>query len=160
MEAHVAEGVDVSEKDIDQIIAAAKAGKPWREVFPQLAALDTQVTGEGVEIKVKFSKREGAPVRFMAADDPEEAAAVREVPLQNKYRYSPTQLAQIVGLSVPKSKVLREHLGIDNDGTCMYLFEFGSQKHPRFSDRAVQRMRDEACQLDLEALWQARRRRA
>lgn len=159
MEAHVAEEVAVSERDIDRIERAIKSGEAWPQVFPRLTSLQAQHEGEGVELTVRFSKTEGAPVRFVAADDPGEAAAVREVDLQRKYRYSPTELAAHVGLTLPRSKALREHLGIDDDPQCVHTFEFGRQRLPRYSDRTIQRMREAQENVDMDVVWQERRPR-
>jgi hypothetical protein len=84
--------VSVTEKDVNRVEKAIKANRPRPEVFPRLGGLGASIEGSGVTINVKFSKREGAPVRFIAADDPREAAAVREVDLQRKYRHSARDL--------------------------------------------------------------------
>lgn len=143
MESHVADGVDMSEADIDRVEKAVRAGKHRDDVFPRLSGLETQVGGEGATITVRWAKKDGdgAPVRFVAADDPTDAAAVREVDLQKKYHLSPTQLAKHLKLTLPKSLALRRRLGIDVDAGCVHVFTFGSQKHPRFSDAALSRMR-------------------
>lgn len=89
MEAHVAEGVQVSRKDVARVQRAILAGKPRGQVFPRLSVLGTEVAGEGVQVTVRFSKAKGAPVRLVAADEEVEAAAIREVDLQRKYHWSP-----------------------------------------------------------------------
>lgn len=159
MEAHVAEEVAVSEKDIDRIERAIKLEQAWPEVFPRLTSLQVLRVGEGAELTVRFSKIEGAPVRFIAADDPEEAAAVRQVDLQRKYRYSATELARHIDLTLPRSKALREHLGIDDDIQCLHVFEFGKMKLPRYSDRTIQRMREALAEVDMDVVWDERRGR-
>jgi hypothetical protein len=88
MEAHVAEDVLVTEKDVNRVEHAIKSGNELREVFPRLESVGTVVEGVGVELTVRFSKREGIPVRFVHADDPREAAAVREIDLERKYHLS------------------------------------------------------------------------
>ena len=142
MELHVVEGVDVSEADIDRVEKAIRGGKLRGDVFPRLASLDTHISGTGATITVRFTKKtgEGAPVRFIAADDPTEAAAVREVDLQKRYHLSPTQLAKRLELTTNKSHALRQKLGIDKDPQCMHTFTFGKSKHPMFSDNALVRM--------------------
>jgi hypothetical protein len=157
MEAHVAEGVAVSEKDIKRIERAIRTGKAWPEVFPRLASLVSQYEGEGPTLRVHISRNEGAPVRIISADDPDEAAAVREVDLQRKYRYSPTELAQHLDLTPPRAKALRHHLNIDTDKQCAHTFEFGSQKLPRYSDRAVEIMRKAKAEVDMDTVWQSYR---
>jgi hypothetical protein len=82
MEALVTDEVEISEKDIDRIEKGVKAGKELGKVFPRLITVSTTISGDGVTLKVHFSKKEGAPVRYIGGDDPMEAAAVREVDSQ------------------------------------------------------------------------------
>ena len=144
MESHVVDSVDISEADIDRIEKAIRGGKLRAEVFPRLASLDTQISGTGATVTVRFTKKagEGTPVRFIAADDPTEAAAVREVDLQKRFYLSATQLANRLQLTTNKSHALRQKLGVDKDPQCMHTFTFGKSTHAMFSDNAVTRMRE------------------
>ena len=101
MESHAAEGVDISEADIDRIERAIRGGQDRSMVFPRLGSLDIQISGSGAAITVRFTRKEdeGAPVRFIAADDPTEAAAVREVDLQKRFYLSATDLAKKLKLT-------------------------------------------------------------
>jgi len=49
---------------------------------------DSGLTGTALELKVHFTKNQGIPIHRIAADDPSNAAAVREVDLRKKYRYT------------------------------------------------------------------------
>jgi hypothetical protein len=144
MESHVVEEVELSEADIDRVEKAIRSGKSRGEVFPRLGSLDTNISGTGATVSVRFTKKtgEGLPVRFIAADDPTEAAAVREVDLQKRFHLSPTELAKRLKLTLLSAHALRKELGIDSDPQCMHTFAFGRSKHPRFSDNAFARMRD------------------
>jgi hypothetical protein len=106
MESHVAEEIERSEADIDRVGKAVRSGKIRTDVFPRLGTLATQFSREGTTITVLFAKNEGAPVRFIAADDPTEAAAIREVDLQKRFHLSPTRLAKPLKLTPPKSHTL------------------------------------------------------
>jgi hypothetical protein len=70
MEALVAEEVEISEKDINRIEKAIKDGSELRAVFPRLNTIASAVQGEGTAITVHFTKKEGAPVKFVGGDDP------------------------------------------------------------------------------------------
>lgn len=158
MESIAVEEVEVSERDIDRVEKAIRGGQGILEVFPRLSTVGTRTDGEGVNLVVHFTKKEGAPVRYIGGDDPADAAAVRELDLQKKFHLGAADLAQKVGLTQPKAKVLRAHLGIDEDVNCRHVFEFGSTRHPRFSDNAFRRMREALDNLDIEELWRARPR--
>ena len=156
MEAHVVDDVAVSERDIDRIEKAIRANKEFRNVFPRLTALGTRTEGDGLEVKVHFTKNQGAPVRYVAADDPAEAAAVREVDLQKKYHLTPKSLAAAVGLTFPRAAVLRRHLKLDGDPAYHHIFEIGKSKFPCYSDNAVRAMKEALKTIDMAALWAAR----
>lgn len=157
MEAHVVDEVDVSEKDIDRIEKAIKAGKNFGEVFPRLTSLGTETQGEGIEIKVHFTKRQGAPVQFVPADDPT-AAAVRELDLRKKYHLSPKQLANSVALTTPKAAAVRRFLNLDADESCRHVFEFGKSKFPCYSDKAVSVIKAALAEHDINDIWEDRKR--
>ena len=92
------DGVEVSERDITRVEKALKGGEDLREIFPRLKTVTTQVIETAVELRMHFTKQQGLPVRRIAADDPTDAAAVREVDLQRKFRYRRSELAERLGL--------------------------------------------------------------
>jgi len=162
LESHTSEDVAVNERDVNRVEKGIREGGALDQVFPRLSTLGTTIAGEGSTLTVHFTKRQGAPVTYIAADDPREAAAVREVDLQRKYYIPPNKLAERVGLTSPRGVALRRELGIDNDGDCVHEFVFGSQRHKRYSDNALRRMKEGVATLDLDDVWERNkpRRRA
>lgn len=156
MEAIVTDEVAISERDIDRIEKAIRGGTDFTAVFPRLATVGTDVQGEGINLKVHFTKKQGAPVHYIGGDDPAAAAAVREVDLRRKFHLQAQPLAAKIGLSPPKSKALRQHLGIDDDPACSHVFEFGSQKIRCFSDNAVRQMQEALPNVDMQEVWNNR----
>jgi hypothetical protein len=59
MKSHVVAGVDISEADIDRVEKAIRGGQLRAEVFPRLASLDTQISGTGATVSVRFTKKAG-----------------------------------------------------------------------------------------------------
>ena len=154
LEGHAAEDVLVSERDVNRIVKGVRAGKQVEDVFPRLRSVATSTTGTGVNITVRFVKKGGAPVTYVAADDPAQAAAVREVDLQRKYHRSANELADAVGLNRNRATALRRYLGIDDDKNCRHVFEFGSQKIIRYSDNAYRRMKEALDGgVDMDDVW-------
>jgi hypothetical protein len=153
MEGHAAEDVLVTEKDVNRVENAIKANRRRATVFPRFGGINTRYTGSGVTLTVHFTKREGAPVHFVPADDPRETAAVREVDLQRKYRYAIRELAEKLGLTVARLTALRRYLKLDEDGDSYHVFVFDSTRIPRYSDRALQRLRDAQATVDMEDVW-------
>jgi hypothetical protein len=154
MEAHAVEDVKVSKKDVDRVQKGILAGKKREDVFPRLSTVGSTVSGEGIEVRVRFVKQaDAAPVRFVGADENVDAAAVREVDLQKKFHRTARDLAKALSLTGPRTIALRRHLGIDDDPSCTHTFRFGSQSHLRFSDNAFTRMREELEAADMETIW-------
>lgn len=157
MEAHVSEEVAVSKRDLDRIEDAIKGDVPVEQVFPRLMTLATNVEGEGPTVRVRITKSVDAPaIRYISGDDPEGAAAIREVDLQRKYHWSPSALADKLALSAGKAKALRDFLRIDEDQANVMVFEFGSQKHPRYSDNALRILREANTPELVEKAWRER----
>ncbi|MER6437707.1 hypothetical protein ABT275_15275 [Streptomyces sp. NPDC001185] len=152
IEGHASEESLVSEKDVDRVEKGISQGKPRNAVFPTLEKISTEFSGEGPTLTVRFDKK-GPPVKF-AVDD-SDAAAIREIDLQKKFHWSATDLARKLDISLPRSLALRQHLAIDHDPKCYYVFEMGAQKHPRFSDNALKQMRDAMKSLDMDDVWES-----
>lgn len=156
MEAHVNPDAAVSDADVRRVLKGVQAGKARSAVFPQLSDVGQVVSGMGLTVQVRFVKKGGLPVQYVGDDESVDAAAIREVPLQKKYWRGPFELADKLNLSRPRAWALRDHLGIDNDPSCHYLFTFGSQKHGRYSDNALTKMREALdAGIDMEAVWSA-----
>lgn len=161
MEAHVSEEVAVSKRDLDRIEEAIKDNASVEQVFPRLMTLTTNIEGDGPTIRVRFARTADAPaVRFVSGDDPEGVAAIREVDLQRKYHLSPSALAEKLGMTVNKAKAVRDFLHIDEDPANVMVFVFGSQKHPRYSDKALSTLREamDSCPDLVENAWRERPR--
>jgi hypothetical protein len=154
LESHVSDDVAVNERDVNRVMKGVLDGGTLEQVFPRLSNVGTAIAGAGPSLTVHFTKREGAPVHFIPADDPREAAAVREVDLQRKYYIAPRELAGRAGLTVPKSAALRRELGIDEDEQCVHEFVFGSQRINRYSDNALRRVMEGVETLDMEDVWE------
>ena len=80
LEAQVREDGIVSKKDVDRVERAVRSGGTREQVFPRLSEIASDLSGEGVEIKVRFVKGTGVPVQFVPPGDDVAAGAVREVP--------------------------------------------------------------------------------
>lgn len=159
MEAHFSEEVAVSKRDLDRIEEAIKDDTPVEQVFPRLMTLATNIEGDGPTIRVRITRAADAPaVRFVSGDDPEGAAAIRDVDLQKKYHWSPSALAEKLGLTINKAKAVRDFLRIDEDQANVMVFEFGSQKHTRYSDNALRALREAITPELVEEAWHARPR--
>lgn len=154
MEAHVVDTVSVTERDIDRVEEAVRSGEEIGKVFPRLLAVQSlSDPGHGFELKVRFTKKDGAPIRYVSGDDAAEVAAIREVDLQKKFYLSAGALAEKLELTKPKAKAVRDSILLDSDPSCIHVFEFGRQKIPRYSDSALVKMRDCLANKSADLIW-------
>lgn len=154
MEAHVEPESRVSEKDVNRVERQVREGGSRKNVFPRLEEIATSVEGEGLQVKVHFTKRQGAPVRYIS-DENIAAAGIREVDLLNKYHRPPKELAESLNISATRSTALRRHLGLDVDGAYSHEFRLGSVKQRRYSDNAFKEMKEVLAREDLESIYRA-----
>lgn len=153
MEAHTEPDTKVSDKDVTRVENGIREGKQRGQVFPRLGKIGASVSGDGLEVQVRFVKHENAlPVKF-TADEEVDAAAIRTVDQQKKFHRTAFDLAAALGLTPPRSRALRNHLGIDGDPSLCHTFTFSSQKHVRFSDQALVKMKSAAETLDMDTIW-------
>ena len=157
MEAHVSEEVSISEMDVDRIEDAIRDEKTIPETFPRLTTLIAEHEGTGLEIVVRVDKKHGAPVRYVSGDDPEESAAVREVDLSKKYHYTATEIAEASGLTVPKSKAVRDEINLDSDPKCSHVFKHGNQHVQGYSEAAIVKLKEAVASMNLDEVWERRR---
>jgi hypothetical protein len=155
IEAHVRDDAQVSKKDVDRVERAIRRNATRDQVFPLLSTIGIDQTGEGVEVKVTFVKRGGAPVHFVVGDEAVDAGAVREVDLQRKYHWSKKELSDKLGLTTSRCIALRWRLGIDDDLDCHHDFTFGKTTFRNYSDNAFTRMRDALADgLDMSEVYE------
>lgn len=154
MESHSDPDSIISEADVRRVIRGVQDGKSSEQVFPKLEKVGASVSGEGPTIEVRFSKKEGMPVRFTDEENVD-VAAIRTVDLQKKYHRTASSLASSLGLTTSRSTALRRHLGINDDAKCTHTFVFGKQSNVRFSDNAFTRMKDAIGQVDMDKIWDA-----
>ncbi len=101
------------------------------------------------------------PVRFLPGDELGEAGAVRDIDLQQRFPFSKTKLAELVGLTPPKAGALRAHLGIDGNDAYHHVFTFGHSTHDCYSHAALKEMRESIDSgLDMNEIWAANRPRS
>ena len=156
LEAHVSEDVRVSDPDVNRVEMGIKAGKTRAQVFPRLGSVGAEISGDGVTVKVKIVKRDDAlPVRLVKAGEEVDAAAVREVDVQDKFHWTSSRLAGKLGLSTLKAAVLREHLGIDSDPSCTRTIPHNRSLLIYYSDNALTKMRAAMESPDLDAIWES-----
>lgn len=126
----------------------------WRAVFPGAASLVLKPDGGGTPISLRLSKTDGIPVRLVKeGEDSAAAIAVRKVDALSFYNLSSTAIALEVGLSPPKALAVIRYLKLKEDEECFKVFKIGKVTFPRYSGKAVSRIRESLPGLDMQKIW-------
>ena len=141
--------------EVDRAASRLKSGRDWHEVLPNLAALSLDASGHGQTYTVKLTKAADAPpVRFAETEDEaENAAIIREVDTEARYPFTATELARLVGVTVPKVGAYIWKLGLKNDDSCRHTFTHGKSSFPMYSHEALKRLRDAVSSTKPSDLW-------
>jgi hypothetical protein len=149
----------ISERDIDKIERGVRKGDDRAELLPNLSTVGTEVSGEGINVTVHFTKTQGAPVRWAGEDDL--AAAVRTEDPWKKFHWTRGKLAKKVKLGTNYAAALRWKLGIDEDESCHMRRFYNRTQIDGYSDNALRKMKEAIAEpgFDIRAIYQEYRRR-
>ncbi|GGS98847.1 hypothetical protein GCM10010156_66220 [Planobispora rosea] len=150
---HAGDIGDIGECDVKQAEQAIRRGKSRQEVLPNLDTVGTEITGEGINVTVHFTKKHGAPVHYVNAEE-EGAAAVRTIDKLTQYPWTRAKLAKKLKIGTEKACALRWHLNIENDPDYHYTAKRNNTVIEEFSQNAYLKMKEalDSPQLDIDQM--------
>ena len=152
-----------SERELTKICNRLASHEPWETIFPGIATLEIYHDTSDLEFSLRFSKKEGAAVRVVTAQDDVETHLVRrDVDLLGYYTLSPTKLATNLGLSIPRLNAALDHFGLKEDKKYFKEFKFSKSTHKQYSKEAELRIRqllEITCVDDIWTEHQARKKK-
>lgn len=143
------------EGQIRRLLTGIRAGREWNTLFPGIASLKTNTEGVGMTFSIRFSKTEGLPVRFVSeGEEPAAVIAVKRVNELSYYDLGLHDLARHLSIGPNRLLAVIRHLHLQDQPDYFKEFRIGSSRHKRYSQKALQRLRDEIPELDMTAVWQ------
>jgi hypothetical protein len=131
-----------------------RKGRPWTDVFPGVAAINLTATGTGPSLELRISKKEGTPIQLVPEGTPGATViAVHKVDSLGFYNLGRDQLARHLGLSGPKTTALIHHVRVRDDGECFRRITIGKASFDRYSQKAIERLRDALERADMNGVW-------
>ena len=142
--------------EVDRAAKRLKDRRRWQDVLPNLAGLSLDASGTGQTYSVRLAKESTAPpVRFAETEDEQENAAIlREVDVRERFPFSPTRLAELAGLTVPKAGALIWKLHLKSDPESYRDIRMGKSGFPRYSHKALKAVRAGVSELDIQGVWE------
>jgi hypothetical protein len=146
-----------SDSDLRRLGNDLLAGKKWGDVFQGVAAVEMRVGGTGPSLSLRLSKKEGTPIQLVAEGTPgASVVAVKRVNELDFYNLGAKQLAEKVGLTMPKVVAVVDHLGLRGQPACYKEFKFGKTLHKRYSPEATKAIRKALTKESAEDIWAIR----
>lgn len=146
-----------SDADLRRLGADLQSGRPWTEAFKGASAIEITASGNGPSLSLRLSKKEGIPIQLVAEGTPgASVVAVKRVNELDFYSLGAKQLAEKLQTSMPKALAAVEHLSIRTQQECYKEFKIGRTLHKRYSQKALEVIREGLKAEGLDDIWKLR----
>jgi Domain of unknown function (DUF3644) len=129
-------------------------GKRWQDIFPSVASMDLTATGEGTNLSIRWTKKEGIPIHVVPEGTPgASVVAVKRVNELDYYCLSIRQLAENVKLSSPKTGAVIRSLNLEGDLDCFKEIQVGKVRFKRYSQKAIPKIEEAIKTGSVDDIW-------
>lgn len=147
-----------SELEINKLTKEVQHGKKWEDIFPSLACLNITMTGCGINVDIRITKKEGEKVQLVPEGTPGATVlAVHRVNELDFYSLGLKDISEKVGLGQNKVLAVIKYLKLQNSSDYFKEVKVGKIKFKRYSQNAIKRISDELPTLDIEDIWSKHR---
>jgi hypothetical protein len=127
--------------------------REWHELFPGVASIQVTTNGYGPSFEVHITKKAGIPLIVVPPDLPHSGVlGVKRVNELDFYNLSFTDLVTKTGMPRTECLAIIWHLNLKDDPDCFKEFVIGSQRHKRYSQRAIGRINEVASSGDVSKI--------
>jgi hypothetical protein len=146
-----------SDWELRRIGQELSRGRAWTEVFRGAAAVEIASDGTGPSLSLRLSKKEGIPIQLVAEGTPgASVVAVKRVNELDFYSLGAKQVAEKVGLTMPKAVRVVDYLDLRKDADCYKEFRIGSQTLKRYSPKAIEKIKEALKTESADEIWRKR----
>lgn len=147
-----------SDADLRRVGKEVLSGRSWADAFKGASAVEIAAEGAGPSLSLRLTKKEGVPIQLVAEGTPgSSVVAIKRVNELDYYSLGAKQLAEKLGVSMPKALAAVDHFAVRGMSDCYKEFKLGSQLHKRYSPKALDVIRDKLKTESLDGIWQQRR---
>lgn len=134
------------------------SGKAWQEVFNGVSAIEITTDPTAPGVSLRLTKKEGIPIQLVQEGAPgAPVVAVKRVNELDFYNLGAKQLAEKVGLTMPKAVAVVDHLGLREDAECYKEFKIGNSPFKRYSQKAISKINAALESSSADEIWSARK---
>ncbi len=147
-----------SDGELEKVCKRLSGGEAWTSVFPGVASINITAEHDGPSLSLRLTKNEGTPVQLLKEGEGAGAVvAVRRVNELDFYSLGAAPLAKKVGLTIPKSRSVVDHLSLRDDPECFKEIAIGGITHARYSPKAIKRIEQALKEESIDDIWAAHR---
>jgi hypothetical protein len=147
-----------SDADLRRIGREVSQGSAWADVFRGAAAVEIAADGTGPSLSLRLSKKEGIPIQLVAEGTPgASVVAVKRVDELGFYSLGAKQLAEKVGLTMPKAVAVVDHLGLRGQSEYYKEIKIGKAVFKRYSQKAIDSIKEALEKESADEIWRKRR---
>ena len=140
--------------DLRRIGQELLKGGEWTQVFAGVAAVEITTDGTGPKLSLRLSKKEGIPIQVVPEGTPGASiVAVRRVNELDYYSLGAKQLAEKLGLTMPKALALVDYLGIRQNPDCYKEIKIGKAVFKRYSPKALELIQAAFKDQSADEIW-------
>lgn len=146
-----------SDGELRRIGGEVSDGRSWAEVFHGAAAVEIVSEGAGPSLSLRLSKKEGIPIQLVQEGTPgASVVAVKRVNELGFYSLGAKQLAERVGMTMPKAVAVVDHLRVRERPECYKEIKIGKSVFKRYSHKALDAVQECLKKESAEEIWRKR----
>ncbi len=143
------------EFELRKITHEIKKGKSWQDIFPGVASLQLETTGTGINVDIRLTKKEGAPVHLVPEGSTGATTlAVKRVNELDYYSLGAQKMADKIGITRPKLLALIWFLNLQESDEYFKVIKIDSTIHKRYSKKAYELIVDTLKHVNLNEVWE------
>lgn len=143
--------------DLRRIERTLASGTGWQDIFKGVSAIEITADPGGPALSLRLSKKEGIPIQLVPEGTPgASVVAVKRVDELGFYSLGAKQLAEKVGLSMPKTVAVVDHVDLRSNAECYKEFKIGKGLFKRYSPKAVDAIKAVLQKESADAIWAKR----
>lgn len=148
----------VSDAELDKVIARIKRGEDWRAIFKGVATLTIDPDADGPGLRIRITRNQGEAVTIVPEGTPGATViAVRKVNELDFYNLGLRDLSKRLRVNETKLLWLIQREGIQRNPEFYKLIKIGRTVHKRYSGKCLEELSGKLAQIDLQGLWASRK---
>jgi Domain of unknown function (DUF3644) len=142
------------ESDLRKLEKRIRKGEKSSTLFPSVSSITLVTEGQGPELRIRLSKKEGIPVQLVPEGTPgASVVAVKRVNELGFYSLNATELAKKVGLTLNKTVAVIHFLNLKGQDKYHKEFLMGKSKFDRYSPEAIEAVKTAVEDKGMTVIW-------